>query len=800
MHSFRTAVRSLKRQPRFVAGVVAILGVGIGLATAVGVVAEALLLQPLPVHDQGRLVALSGVKRDGSSAAFPVGLAEAKEFEARTRALESVASHLYEGAFDALFRDGDYVTRMKVALVSGNFFDVLGVQPVLGRALNAQDDMTGAAPVLVLSHSAWQRRFAGDPAIVGRKFTAHSNGNIYTVVGVMPRGLEFPRSVEFWAATRAIVEPKNLQYVAVYLIGRLAPGATPTAARDELSNFFTSPGASPFQRDLRGSVRTLPDLIVGDIRLPLVVFSAAAALLLLITCLNAANLLLVRGLARVREVAIRTALGASRARVARQLLAENALLALLGGLVALPIAFSAVRSFVVFAPVSVPRVTEISFNAVGYAAAAAIAVAALVFFGVAPAFATASSNVQHALRSGTRASQGRSRRASEWLVGVQVTLAFIILSATALITRSLVNLQREKLAFDPARLLVAELAFSSQRYGGPTEQSALLDELIPALRGIPGVRSVAPVVATPFTEGWSGRPATEGQLPEQAGANPVLNMEVITPAYFETFGLQVLRGRPFDDTDRRGAPPVALVSETAARQYWPGADAVGKKLFMGPKLEEKLTVVGVVPDTRYRDLREARASIYFPLAQSFFPFAPTTLVIRTDVPPASVVSGIRRAVAERFPGVAVAAASPFADYLAEPLAQPRLNVFLLSAFAAAAVLLAASGLFGIMMLMVRQRTREIGVRMALGATAVDVRRLVFGRAFHIAGAGVVVGLAGALALNQSFAAMLYAVRPTDATTLGAVVMLLLGTTALATLVPSRASTRVNPMEALRADD
>jgi predicted permease len=377
----------------------------------------------------------------------------------------------------------------------------------------------------------------------------------------------------------------------------------------------------------------------------------------------------------------------------------------------------------------------------------------------------------------------------------------LVLSAAGLIARSLVKLERADLSFEASHLLIGELAFRYDQVDTREKQLALLDRVLPAVRAIPGVRAVSPVVAIPFSGsgGWDGRPASEGQSADEASRNPILNMEVVVPDYFTTFGISVLRGRAFTDADREGAPPVVVVSQSAARHYWPNDDPIGKRLRMGRNLQHTFTVVGVVPDTRYRDLRVARPSIYWPLRQSFFPFAPMTLAMRTNGPPADLVPALRRAIGAIDPSVALASAAPFDTFLDRPLAQPRLNALLLAVFASAAVALAAIGLFGVMATMVRQRTRELGVRMALGATAGDVRRMVMRRGLAIATAGMGVGLAGALGANRLLTAMLYDVSPTDGVTLVAVTGLLLGIATVATGIPARSSTRIDPAIALRVE-
>ncbi|HEU4630214.1 MAG TPA: ADOP family duplicated permease [Gemmatimonadaceae bacterium] len=796
------SVRSLRRTPGFAAVAILTLALGIGLATAVFTVADALLLRPLPVLHQDRLVTLWGERRDGSFDHWPFDLARARDFTPRVRALEQVAFADYYGAIPQAIRDGSQITRLRRALVSGNYFDVLGTRPLLGRTLRPADDVRGAAPVAVLSHAAWQRRFGGDPGVLGRRLLLHGSDVTYTIVGVMPQGLDFPRGTEFWAPIVPSTPPASEQYVVVDLVGRLAPGASPAAARDEVTAYLGRPDAASFEREMRGVVHTLPRLILGDTRPALFVFAAAAALLLLITCINVANLLLVRGLTRVREIAVRAAIGASRGQVIAQLLAENALLAAAGGALGLAVAAAAVQGFVAIAPAGLPRLDEVHLNVTALLGAVGITGVAMLLFALAPAVLTSRVELQQVLRSDTRQSVSRrSRLATEALVAGQVALALVVLSAAGLIARSLVELERAELALEPSHLLIGELALRYDQYDDATKQRAMLERLLPAVQAMPGVRAASPVAAVPFSgpHGWDGRFAAEGQTPDEMAANPTLNMEVVGPAYFAALDVPVLRGRAFTEADREGAPLVVMLSERAARQYWPGEDPIGKRLTMGARQRVAFTVVGVVPETRYRELREARASIYFPLAQSGFPFAPTTLAIRTGGPPSALVPALRRVVAETAPGVALASAAPFDTYLDGPLAQPRLNALLLAVFAGAAVLLAAVGLFGVMATMVRRRTRELGVRMALGATAGDVRRLVLRRGLAIAAVGAAAGLLGALLANRLLRAMLYEVSPTDIPTLAAVTALLLLIAAIATLVPARASTRIEPVVAMRVE-
>jgi len=799
---FGSAIHTLRQTPAFALTAILTLALGIGLATAVFTVADALLLRRLPYPAQDQLVVLSGASRDGSVDHYPLGYDDASEFSRQSWSFRGAALYAYWGASPTPVREGDGVSRLRRALVSGSFFEVLGVKPEIGRTIRPEDDVAGTAPVAVLSHGAWLRRYGGDPTVLGTRLVTFEDSVAYTIVGVMPQGIDFPSTVDFWAPVVASTPPARMEYVAFYVLGRLDPGATEASARAELTRFFGRPETSPWLHDFQGESQSLPRLLIGDIKPALLVFAAAAGLLLLITGVNVATLLLVRGMGRVREMAVRTALGASRVRVIGQLLAENATLALAGGGFGVVVAAVAVKVFVGVAPGDVPRLDEIGLNTTALLGALGITGVAMLLFGLAPAVLTSRVQSMLVLRSGTALQPLRnSRRGIEALVAGQVAIAFLVLSAAGLLGRSLIRLERAELAFDPSHLLIGQLAVRSDLYDDPAKQTRLLETLLPELTALPGVGAASPLVAVPFSgsRGWDGRFAAEGQSEAQAAANPLLNMELVTPDYFATLGVPILRGRAFTPADREGAPEVIVLSQSATRHYWPDADPIGQRLMAGAELEHVLTVVGVVPDTRYRSLREARPSVYFPLAQSFFPFAPMTLAIRTVGSPDGVVPTIRRTIAEAAPGVALESAAPFETYLAEPLAQPRLTTMLLTLFAGAAVTLAAVGLFAIMMTMVRQRTRELGIRMALGATGQAVSWMVMRRGLRIASVGLGAGLLGSLATHRLMASILFGVSPTDGLTLAIVAGGLLLLAGLAGVIPARSSARVDPVVALRAD-
>jgi predicted permease len=800
----RIAIRGLIRAPGFAVAATLTLALGIGLSTAVFTVADALLLRRLPVADQDRLILLWGETRDGRFSNFPLALHDVREFGRRSRTLDDIAFFAFRGAIPNPIRSDDRVYPIQMALVSGNFFDVLRSPPAIGRSFRREDDVAGAAPVVVLSHRAWQQRFGGDSAIIGRSMTMIYTGRTYTIVGVMPQGLEYPQGTEVWApliAYGAAGGFLDLVSGELDLLARLRPEASASQARAELTSFFGRPDAPVWHRDVRGVAHPFADIVLGDTKPAVLLVTLAAALLLFITCVNVANLLLVRALGRVKEFLVRSALGANRRRIVAQLLTESGLLAVAGGLLGVALATAAVRMFVAFAPRSSPRIDEIGVNGTALVAAVVIATVALLVSGLGPALFTSRVHAHDVLRSGSRHTGGRRVRAvAEVLVVAQIALAAVSLSAAGLVTRSLIKLQRVDLSFEPGRLLIAVLAMRGDQLTDAQKQRSALELVLSNTEALPGVQAVTPVMAVPFVGaggGIDGRLSMPGESEEDKARNPMVNMEVAAPNYFAMLGIPVLRGRSFRNEDREGAAPVIVVSNSVARYFWPGSDPIGKRLAMPGR---EFTVVGVVPDTRYRELRTARPSVYFPLRQSpFSTMVPSTLLIRTTTAPADVVPALRRAVADAHSGVAVVGASSLETLLGAPRAQPRLNAIVLALFAAAAVSLAAIGLFAIIATMVRQRSHELGIRMALGGTSGQVGRMVMGRGLSLAIAGAAIGMAGALATSRLLSALLFEISPTDAATLVAVAALMLSVGAVASFVPARLSMRVDPVIALRSE-
>ena len=798
----RAATRSVGRAPSFSLAVTLVLALGLGLSIAVFTVADALLLRRLPVADQDRLVAMHGEMRDRTLDNVPLPLAAAREFARETKTLRDVAFFEYEGSWLTPVGEGDRVMRLQLALVSGNYFDVLGAAPLLGRALRPSDDVPGAAPVAVISYDTWRSLFGDNRDVLGKRITFEQTGIAYSIIGVMPAGLAYPNRAELWVSVTPMTTVNDSSNAQVDLVGRLTPEATPERAASELTAFLSRAHGSRPTQDVRAVARRLPEAILGSTRPAVLTFAAAAALLLLIACLNVANLILVRELSRFRELSVRAALGASRWQIAAQLIAENGILALTGGALGVGVAIVAVDALVAVAPTDVPLLNTVRFEPRVLGGAIALIAAAMALFGIAPALLASRADAYAALRAGARQTASRrSRLVREMLVGAQVALSVLVLAAAALLGRSMLALANADLHFNDSRLLIAELGVRYDKYDDVKKQIGLVDAVLARVRAVPGVRSVSPVLTAPFSgaSGWDAQAATDGQSSSDAARNPVFNLEIVTPDYFETLGITAVRGRLLEPSDRDGSERVMVVSESMARRYWPNENAIGKRLLLGRHQERPVSVVGVVADTRYRDLRDPRATVYFPLAQSTFTFVPMALAIRTTAAPANVVADLRRAVDAAGPGVSLVNAAPFESFQARVVAQPRLNAFLLSVFAFAAALLAGVGLFATMATLVRQRTHEFGVRMALGASAGEIASFMMRRGVSIALGGVVVGLLLALATNRLLSSLLYEVAPTDPITLLGAGVLLLAIGLLATFVPARASARIDPAIALRAE-
>ena len=793
VHDVRIGLRALRRTPTFTVAVVLILGLGIGMSAAMWTVFNAVLLQRLPVVDQDRIVLPRVLDQAGVDVAL--SLKELEQIQRDSRTMQGVSGVMHGGAIGLPLMDGDRQVHMAGSQVYGNFFDVLGVRPALGRLLRAGDDST--SHVMVLSYSAWQKQFGGDPSVIGHRLRETWLPIPYTIVGVAPPGLDYPVGSQYW------VPLPFPQFENV--VGRLAPGVSAEAARAEflsLMQRLDRERASP--ANVRtADIRTLTAAVVGNVRPALRVLAAAVGLLLLIACVNIGNLFLLRAGARSREFAIRRALGATHTAVVRQMVVESALLGVGGGAIGLASAEVLRRVLIAAAPAQLPRLDEIRLAGAPIAAAAAIVLFAVFVFGLLPALAATDRSPFAPLKLDARSGHATRQRRSvrQILVASQVALALVMLAGAALLARSLQRLDSIKLGYQADHLSIIELSIPVSQFAKGKNIFDVADALMPPLRALPGVTAVTPIIIPPLMgpNFWTSVWQADWQSPTQARANPMIVFEAGGSDYFRTFDVPILRGRGFLDSDREGAPKVTIVSEAVARRYWPGQDPIGKRIRAVGDADpffDWRTVVGVAGETHVRALREATPTIYLPWRQSVWQ---GNFAIRTAVNINTLLPSIRQTISDADPGVIVWTARPMDEYLGVQLAQPRLSALLLSAFGLVALVLAAIGLYGVMASAVRQQTREIGVRMALGATSARVRREVLGAALGITAIGAVVGVFVALMSSRLLAALLFEISPTDPIALGAACALLLSVALAAAYVPARWATKIDPAQALRAE-
>jgi predicted permease len=803
----RYALRSLRAAPRFVTATVLTLSVGIAGTTAMFALIQGVLLRPLPVRDQGRLIVAWRELRSAGASHLPFYATDIDVIRESSRTLEGVAGVGYNGALPWVVTENGSASYISGAPVTGDFFRVLGIEPLLGRVLNRADDVNGAENVLVITHGLWQRRYGGTRDVIGRRLMI--NERPFTIVGVAPPDVEHPRGVEAWipaaAFTSTLTEPTFR--IDVDLIARLRPGATLNQVADELQGLTATleahvPADAIEPRGLTPVVRAYEDVVVGDVRTAILVLFGAVGLVLLIASANTANLLLLRGQARRAELAVRAALGAGRGRLARQALVESLVLALAAGLVGLVATSWTLRALMALVPDGLPRVDSVHVDAGVILFTIVVAFLAAAIAGLAPAIASARTDLISQLRSSGRGLTGSARHGRRALVVMQIALAVTVVAAAGLLTRSLLLLQGVQTGLAADRLVFVSLSLPQVKYGNRERHLQFLNDLVAQLEAAPGIAAATPVSVGPFaaTGGWDlPRFTAEGQSADRAATNPSLNLESIHPNYFNTFEVTLVRGRAFTDTDRQGVPDVAIVSEDVAARTWPGQDPIGKRMKFGSvdSTDGWRTVVGVARTTRYRDLTEPRPTLYLPAEQ--FIVAAQMLVLRTTSPLAVVARLARERVGAVDQDVQVMRVAPFSELLERPLARPRFNAFLIVVFGLAALLLSAIGVYAVIAASVRQRYAEIGLRMALGATASNVRALVLSEGLRLAGVGAAIGLATAMAVTRLLRGLLFGVDALDLVSMLTAVLLLVSVSTLASYVPARRATRVDPMFALRAE-
>lgn len=812
------ALRRLRLTPAFTGTAIVTLALGMGLASATGVVARAIAFAGLPVRDAERVVVLWGTDRAGSFQHLPLSPNEFRDLAPVMQGVATIAAGDYNGAYPIPFEPtepGGVPLRLRGTLAGGNYFDVLGANPILGRALRPEDDVIGAPRVMVLSHAAWRRHFDGDPAVIGRAVRSVVWGAPYEIVGVMAPGLDMPRGVEFWTAfapTAARNGSLDQSPWGVDVVARLEPGATAEQAREALTRFYATL-ASQGQVHLvgaRATVRTLPALVTGDIRPAFTALAAAAAIVLLVTCVNVAGLLLVRAGARRREFAVRTALGAARGRLVRELLSEYGLLAVAGGAAGAVLAVMTVRAFAALAPQELPRVADLGVDWTLFGAVALVTAVVMLVTGLTPAIAGTRVPPAEALGGAREGAGGRvgDARLRRGLVAAQVALALVVLSGASLVGRSLAHLTALDLGVpEPERLSFVELVPSASQTATPLAADSLAarlprwwgtqEAILERVRGTPGVIAVAPVVQRAFAGagGWDGRVEAEGAAPGDSAVKPWLNMEITNEDYLRATGVTLVRGRWLAPTDREDAARVIVLSERAAQLVYPGVDPVGRRVKLWA--DKFATIVGVVADTRFREYMEPRPSMYLPYRQ--FDGGATFLAIRTAVDPVGVAAQVRRIVAEQAPTMIVQDHGTMHTQMALPLARPRLLAGVLGAYALVVVTLAVAGLYAVVAGSVAGRRREFGVRAALGATPRALASLVLGEGARVAAIGAAVGLMVVLAGGKVVAALLYGVTATDPAMLVLSVGVLLLVCLTAVLLPALRAAAADPARELRAE-
>lgn len=802
----RLALRGFRRTPGFFATAVIILATGIGASVAMFAVFRTVLVKQLPVRDQDRIVVMWTYRTPGSDYAPDPNLLE--PFRRSSRTLSEFAGVAHWGATTAPFSIGDRVFAMKQGMVTANFFDVLGARPLLGSFFHRDDEETAFAPLgvdgdisrrkIVVAYDAWRKQLGGDSSVIGKHVVDPTTKWTYTIVGVAPPGLAYPAGVDFWLPMRGGWKATT----SVFVVGRLAPGATLAGARAEYVAFTQR--ADPSYKITGAHAATFTETVVGDVRPVLGILTAAVALLLLIACLNVGNLLLFRASGRTREFAVRRALGAQVGDIAWQLFVESALLAAAGGSLGLLLATALIRNVGLIAPHNLPRLDEVRLASAPIVPAVGITALTVLLFGVLPTLLIAHGDVASPLRMGARTGhESRGRRlVRQTLVASQVALALVMLSGAALLARSLGRLQGDDIGFDRQHVLAVSFTPDWLRDTTPQMITDVAQRMQRRLASIPGIVASTPLVVPPMvgTGVWQVRFTKPGQSSDQAESNATTSGDVIGPGYFRTFGIPIVRGRGFTDADDGSAPLVMIVNESFARIYWPNESALGKQLRMswagivgGTGWR---TVVGVAKDAHIRVLRESTPIAYLPVGQGIWQ---GYFAIRTTESPAVLAPMIRAALTEVAPTTQLYDVRSMDDMLAPSLAEPRLGTMLMTSFGLVALLLAAIGLYGVMASLVRDQTREIGIRIALGASIGRVRAEVLGRAGIVIGVGAIGGLAGALATSRLLSALLFQVSPSDPVSLGGACLALLLVGGLAAYVPARRATRIDPVQALRAE-
>jgi putative ABC transport system permease protein len=796
LQDLRYAIRTLAGSPGFTIVALLALALGIGANTAIFTVVNAVLLRALPFREPDRLVMIweKPPKGSGRNTVNPVNFLDWRErnrvFEGISAVFQLPSNLTGEGEPEQIF----------AGLVSSNFFTLLGVSPALGRTFLPEEEQSGKSPIganAVLSYGLWQRRFGGDPGILGRSITL--NDRTVKVIGVMPSGFAFPNlKADLWTpyvTNRGSQEGRYLSTVA-----RLKAGVSLTQAQMEMEGIMRQIAQERPEFNAKWSATVVPlhEQAVGDVRQALLVLLAAVGFVMLTACANVANLLLIRATGRTREIAVRAALGAGRFRIIRQLLVESTLLAIAGGAIGLLLAWWGVRALPSLIPPSVPlpRIGEIGLDIRVLAFTLLLSLATGVLFGLAPAFQVSRVDLQEALKQGGRSGAVPGAR---WLrgglVAAEVAVSLLLLIGAGLMIRSFIELQRVDPGFRSDHVLTMSLFMGPSRFA---RSGPLLDQIMTRVHALPQVGAAGAIHFLPLTGRNSGTAVYPSEIPAPGpGSQSGALFSIITPGYLHALGIQFLQGRDFEERDRAGSGRVVIINESAARQFYPGENAIGKRLYVasgfgkGPK-----EVVGIVRDIRHDALREKpKPAVFLPYDQN--PSMYSTLVIRSSGDPAQLTNAVKAEIHAVDKNLPVSEIRSMDGVLADSIARPRVQSMLLSLFATLALVLATVGIYGVISYSVSRRTQEIGIRMALGACGANIVKLVLMEGVLLTSAGLVCGIAAALALTRYLATFLYGVAATDAAVFGGISALLMAVALVATVIPARRAARVDPMVALR---
>lgn len=797
IRDLRYALRSLRKSPGFTAVAILTLALGFGANTAVFTVVNGVLLRPLPFPEPGRLFLISYQSKEGTFE-NQLGLFDTDylEYKKHNRAFGQIATFNDDSA---TLTGAGYAARVPTAMVTSSFFPVLEVTPTIGRTFLPEEERQGNNRVALLSDQIWRNRFGANPNVLGETITL--NGAQYSVVGILPAGFTFPHEAAIWLPLAVGADPGNTYIRPV--LGRLRPSVSRQQALAELKAFAKhlppSPGAT--RESMVPEILPLKDLLVAKIRKSLLLFMGAAAFVLIISCANVANLLLMRGTTRQREIAVRNALGASRGRVIRQLLTESTLLSLTGSIAAILLATFGIRALLALAPAAgLPRLQEIHIDARVLTFAVALGALMGILFGLVPAFQATGNRVRDLLSLSRHTATARRQRLRSALVISEIALALVLLTGAGLMLKSFMRIRAVDPGFRTENILTMTVDLPDSTYPTASAIQAFRASVLAKLSNLPGTVAGGAVNWMPLQPTLvRGTVQSEGGRKRPRGY--IVAKPAVSPDYFSVMGIRLLQGRFFTEQDRSRAPGVAILSQSVARMLWPGEDPVGKRITMEdePKPEDWLTIVGVVDDVHQQSLAEQpQPAIYQPLQQVTRPvfLSHMSFVVRTATNPQSMAASLRDALYSVDKNEAVTIA-PLTDLLDATTSETWFQTRLISIFSILALFLAAIGIYGVLAYAVTERTREIGIRMALGAMKSDVTLMLLKRTLLLVMAGVALGGCGALVLTRVLGKFLFEVKPTDPVTFMAVAAILAATGIIAGLLPARRATRVDPVVALR---